>query len=287
MMYAKRLGKTKRAGYVLSLQRVINILMPLALLALLLVLLTIQAQPREVIPMAIEYPNLSVMDFGVMPAPLANLGTRSIGVWLKIDGTASGGHAILNGYVPPSGPSSDKWSFYYDDAGKLHFWFPAPGGNGWWYANKTMTVGTIYFVGVSYDKGSVANDPIFYDSTGPLTTIESSAPATTMPDDSAANLFSGGIYGYANLSMMTILDIQMANVIWTAAEFAELATGRCVRIMRGDVFHPLLYGAAGLPVFGGATLGAGNKVIDQISGVQGTPTGSPIGRAETYLSVCR
>ena len=49
------------------------------------------------------------------------------------------------------------------------------------------------------------------------------------------------------------------------------------------VFNPNLSAAAGIQAFNGATLAAGNTIRDPISGVDGVPSGSPVGIIDNSL----
>ena len=53
---------------------------------------------------------------------------------------------------------------------------------------------------------------------------------------------------------------------------------------KGLIFAPALYGAAGATV-DGDTLSGTDYIYDHISGAQGTPAGSPVFRADNYLTI--
>ena len=84
----------------------------------------------------------------------------------------------------------------------------------------------------------------------------------------------------------TCEDLRIYNRSLSSDEVAELYNSRCQRVvMDGLVFWPEMDGAAGLSSFDGATLSSANTIIDRISGVQGVPSGSPIGRGNTIQRI--
>jgi hypothetical protein len=75
------------------------------------------------------------------------------------------------------------------------------------------------------------------------------------------------------------------NRILTPAEILEAYESRkAIPSYNGLVFAPHLSAAAGLTTFDAATLAGSNVLRDFVTGAAGTPSGSPIGRADTYLT---
>lgn len=91
----------------------------------------------------------------------------------------------------------------------------------------------------------------------------------------------GGTQGHDGL----ISSVLLYNRILSATEIADAyASKLAIPTYRGLIFAPQLQGAAGLQVFDGATLGASNTIADIVTGTLGVPTGSPTGKADTYLN---
>jgi len=174
----------------------------------------------------------------------------------------------------------------YGNVNALYFFQTTTVQTGAWTSpqNSIAAGGEIAFA-ISYDKGSTSNDPIFYINGAPVATTEISAPTGSFTETNTANAIIGTINdgGYYTFDGI-IRDIRIYNRILTAAEIAQIysARGRD-NIRNGLVFCPFLNGAAGLQVFDGATLAAGNTIVDPCSGAVGVPAGNPVGVGETYL----
>jgi hypothetical protein len=120
-----------------------------------------------------------------------------------------------------------------------------------------------------------------------VTVNEWTAPSGTSVTYSGASLYLGKYPGADDLSMDgKYQDTRVYNRILSATEIAELYNSRCQRsVMDGLVFWPEMDGAKGISSFDGATLSSANTIIDRISGVQGVPSGSPIGRGNTIQRI--
>ena len=83
-----------------------------------------------------------------------------------------------------------------------------------------------------------------------------------------------------------IISVLVYNRILSASEILDAYNSRlAIPTYKGLVFAPLLVGAKGLQNFDGATLSASNLLIDEINGITGTPSGNPVGRADTLLTL--
>ena len=122
---------------------------------------------------------------------------------------------------------------------------------------------------------------IYLNGVSKTITVESGLPSV-----SPIFLFRIGYTDLFNSFYGRIQDIRGYNRILSASEIAELYNSRCQRVvMDGLVFWAPMDGAAGLSSFDGATLSSANTIIDRISGVQGVPSGSPIGRGNTIQRI--
>ena len=82
-----------------------------------------------------------------------------------------------------------------------------------------------------------------------------------------------------------IRDVRVYNRILAAGEILDLYNSKGAdHNDYGLVFHVPMISAAGLQTFGGGTLTNTSYVYDRISGLQGTPSGSPVGVADTILT---
>lgn len=179
--------------------------------------------------------------------------------------------------------------------GKIRFvshWSGVSGGHAAvWDSVETISAGNIGLACVSYDNSSENNNPVLYVNGNLSDITEVVSPAGTLMDYATDYTPSTKIgISYTNTSSDVQLDgvlykILVYDRILTAAEVAQMyvARGRD-NIRKGLVFCPMLYGAKGLQIFDGATLAAGNTIVDPCSGALGIPAGNPVGIVETYLS---
>jgi len=226
------------------------------------------------------------ISFGEVTA-LEGLGTRSICSWFKIESNTSFGH-LFNINTAISDDLTDGGYNILLPSGKIRFVPMWTGGAAAWDSDAALSTATEYLVCITYDSSSTANNPIFYVNGSSVTLTEIAAPSGTLIDKSTTTpitKFGNGVTGDSNTRFDGIIrDIRVYNRILTAAEAAQMysARGRD-NIRNGLVFCPFLKGAAGLQAFDGATLAAGNTIVDPCSGAVGVPAGSPVGVGETYL----
>ena len=144
---------------------------------------------------------------------------------------------------------------------------------------SSITTGAWHHVLFTLDRTDVANNPIIYINGTSVAVTETQTPTGAKVNETDDNLAYIGYEFDGKIS-----DVRIYNRILTAAEVAQIysARGRD-NIRSGLVFCPFLNGAAGLQAFDGATLAAGNTIVDPCSGAVGVPAGSPVGVGETYL----
>jgi hypothetical protein len=267
-----------------NFQRWFNVLITLELVILLFG--EWQYRNPEAKQMTIVNSRTSDIYFGAIPA-LDNLTTMTVVVWAKVSSFNSNPNNIdivaMKG-LPVS--STYGWYFAMGDTqdGHLRFYQRRATTVGSWKTNNgTISTGTMYLVAVTYDSSSTANDPIFYINGSASATTKSSTPAGAVSDDSAGHIDIGD-FSDTLTANATIPVFRIYNRILSVAEILSIYESRgCDNIYNGLVFAPVLYGAAGLQSFDGATITSSNKIVDPISGALGTAYGSPTGLAETYL----
>jgi len=137
---------------------------------------------------------------------------------------------------------------------------------------------------VAYDNSLTTNDPVIYINGVSQTVTETATPTGTSGSDASSYLVfsSAGVSGYEFYGKLE--QALIYNRILSAGEILDIHNSRkAIPDWRGLVFAPHLCGAAGVTPFNGAVLGTSNTIKDLVSGAAGAPTGSPIGRADTYL----
>ena len=154
---------------------------------------------------------------------------------------------------------------------------------GIWQTNEVLSLDTWYLLAVSYDESNINNDPVFYIN-GVAQSIDfEQAPIGSLQSDTSDSIYSP-LVGAATTPYGTVSGTRIFNRILTADEVLQIYNGRGRdNIHNGEVFCPFDKGAAGLQAFDGATLAAGNTIVDPCSGAVGVPAGSPVGVGETYL----
>ena len=190
---------------------------------------------------------------------------------------------FINGYGI-AGISINTNSSTQGGSGKLRF-EQIDNYYGKWFTNNTFPLNEYFNWAITHDNSSIDNDPIIY-----INSVDVAITEYNQPVDSGAYYINSDIIGSGNIDDTTITgklqDVRIYNRILSASEIAELYNSRCQRaVMDGLVFWPEMDGAAGLSSFDGATLSSANTIVDRISGVQGIPSGSPIGRGNTIQRI--
>lgn len=234
----------------------------------------------------IEFGSGTSLNCGLMPSGVANLTTMTIMARFKPT-TLQIHHSIVRVYDYPV--TVTGWELYYIGTGAtkyLRFYFPRATTTGDWIAAIDLgSDGKFHEVAVSYDASNVANDPVFYADGVALVTVESVAPVGAANNDSALNLWIGGLKNIVDLSNSIIGDVRICNRILAATEHANIAKGRRINCDGyGLKFSAPLDGGKGLQSFSGTALSSSNLLYDAVTGLALTPVGSPLGYADTELS---
>jgi hypothetical protein len=232
--------------------------------------------------MAVEY-NFSDAQYVSFGNVINGLTNKTVMAWIKpVSFTASFFHGI-GGKRSTADPGFSMGV----DPGSAFLWyhesFSVSAGN--WRTSTSITTGVSHLVGYTHD-GTTAAPAAYHDGVSVAVT-QVTAPSGTLSADSTKPLVIGN-YSHAAGGTKSIngpvLSFLVYSRILTAAEWADAYASRlAIPTYRGLVFAPSLIGGAGLTVFDGSTLVAGNTIADTISGAVGVPTGSPVGRGDTYL----
>ena len=219
------------------------------------------------------------------------LTTKSIFIRTVSDGDGSDGNDRILSKI--SSGDANGWSFGRNDSSegrpnRLFFFQTSTGSNGgiWESDNGEFNANTEYSIGVSMDIGNINNIPVFYIDGLPLGALdERIAPTGAFHTTDTEGLRVGQIGGFSFYNGK-VHEICIADVIWTADEFADMhKTPNGHRQQRGVIFYVLMNSASGLQVFDGSAITSSNKIVDLVNGIIGTATSSPLGVADTIVAV--
>lgn len=270
----------------MKFQRIFNILV-----VLVLCLLVFNGRPAEVVPMAISQNTAGQkIDFGNLAAT-GNLTAFSFGMWIyptSYDVAGGGEYPVIASQYAVSGENG--WALLIADDGTYSKTLVVNAGysgtNGAWVtnANAIPSLNAWYYVEIQFD---TTGDPRILVNGVSQTITETSTPTGTYNTAASYPLILGNINGASNTFAGTYTSPRIWNRIRTVAQSLVTYDARTMGDdLNGVVFAPVLYGAAGLQAYDGVALGTSNTLVDPYSGAVGVPTGSPVGSAETYLSVC-
>ena len=174
--------------------------------------------------------------------------------------------------LPAGGAAINKLFFYAD-------WSTTQGQ---WYSTSTISTGNRQLA-VTYSNSLAANVPVMYVDGQSVSVTTGQAASGTYRSGTSNSARLGSFLTGAPSVNGKILSFCFYNRILSSAEIADAYASRLViPTYRGLVFAPNLMGAAG-GVVDGASLAAGNTIVDQISGAYGVPNGSPVLRADVNL----
>jgi len=151
-------------------------------------------------------------------AAINSLTTLSISVWTKR--TGAGGSSLGRIVEKTTG----GWRLYnYDGAHKYEFNALRWATDGvWTFAHPAAD--EIHHIGITYDFGDIANDPIAYVDGSPVAVVETAAPAGALSADTS-NVYIGNSSSAARNWAGDLSEVAVWNRILTAGEIAMLADG--------------------------------------------------------------
>ncbi len=239
--------------------------------------------------MPVEWTNTSgqEINFGT-PTILDNIDQKTVSLWFNLDawGAASILHMLTSKDSGTAGWKIDLVNLGAGYVNRLRYVHEFSGDVGVWRSDQDeVSAGTIYHLAVTYDRTSTANDPLAYLDGALINFSELLTPTGTTADDSAVDFLLGEHQAAGQPFDGKMWDIRIYDSILPANLIADIFNKKSYRLNAPfPIFRPSLLGAAGLQVFDGASLGGTNYIIDDISGIQGTPANSPIGRDGTHLA---
>ena len=225
------------------------------------------------------------VDFGTGLA-VRNLANKTICAWINIESYTGLAYNSIFEAGRTGGAHDEFYGFSIHTGNYLSFAAYWNSASSYWDSAAGLSTGAWTHVCVTYSNSLTTNDPIFYINGAVSATTEIATPA------GAYETGTGGTVQISS-SLITkkfdglISDVRVYNRILSAAEILEMYNRRSMNDnINGLVFNPVMYGCAAAQSFDGATLAAANKIVDPYSGALGTPSGSPVGVGETYLTVC-
>lgn len=216
------------------------------------------------------------------PSLIQNMAERTIMGWINPSSINNGNGIASSGSLTPP---AEFWEVVLSN-NKLGFqagWT----FSGFWRSDTSISTDAWTHFAVTYDKSSVLNDPLIYINGDADLVTEVSSPSGTYLSGTGGSFYLGAsLTGGVNKSFVgKIACFYVIPRILSAAEIADAYNSRlAIPNYNGLVFAPNLVGAKGLQTFDGATLSSSNTMIDNISGAVGTPSGNPVGAADTYLT---
>lgn len=154
----------------------------------------------------------------------------------------------------------------------------------WVATNNVLTNGAMHHIAVTYDGALTTNDPTIYVNGSSIAITETSTPVGTFRSGTNTDMYlASAISG--NNPNGRLNSLLVYNRILSASEIADAyASKLSIPSYQGLVFAPDLCRGESVSAFDGAVLGSSNTLRDIITGAAGTPSGSPIGRGDAYLT---
>jgi hypothetical protein len=213
-----------------------------------------------------------VINYGYLPT-VSNQTARCDTAWIYISDWTGKAQSIIR--------LGGRYAFYTYDGGNLFYQRSHETTSAAYYSSGTMAAGAWYHVAVTRDEsgtGLAAAKLYINGVSQTITTL--SAPVGLPQSIEGAPLTIGNIYDNATPLNGLIKDVRIYNRILTAAEiaaiYAEGAGGTGVTsgmIFQGPVVH-----TGDLAYFTDHTLLSTDRLLDNIYGAIGKPSGSPITR---------
>ena len=233
--------------------------------------------------MAIEFSNTAQQRV-TFSSTVGALPQKSIVIWIDLESFGdTTNQASLLSRSHPSLPIS-WYTAIYTGSERFVLAVDASGLGGVWATNNNAVTTGNHLLVATYDGTSVANDPAFYIDGVSVAVNELQTPSGTVSTEANHDFILGGFYTTKSHDGKILLPATYNRII-TPAEVAGIWNSKGKLPRNGLVFCPYMIGAKGLQAFDGATLAAGNTIVDPCSGAVGVPNGDPIGVAESYLSL--
>lgn len=152
------------------------------------------------------------LDFG-SDASIDDYPAMTMCAWVRPDSAATDDLILGKPGAAAGGPN------FYCGNTRLRFYRPHATTDGDWNSGAgSLPTGALRHVAVTYDRGSVANDPIFYVDGVAQVTTEVAAPVGAVDADAASVLFSGEAGGGFNDLNGLLAHLVYHDAVLSAAE---------------------------------------------------------------------
>lgn len=208
-----------------------------------------------------------------------NLSTLTIALHLRRSASAWQGLVAKE-----SAGTGNSWSFQARPDDKVEFCWRWVTVNGFWSMNQALTNNINQHLAVSYDCGSVLNDPVFYLNGLLEANTEDSTPAGAEPDDSAIDLMIGALRAGGGFYFDGLMnDVRVFNRILSAEEVSLLAAGYCGPL-GGEALWLDMERAHLIRHWDGSTLVVNTNYLPDgsVNSNRGNPTNNPVARASSF-----
>lgn len=208
------------------------------------------------------------------------LSQKTVSIWIKHDDLTDDGTLFV---IHGTG-TNETFSLFFvaGSAQKLELAVQTSGVVGEWKTTSNVITNTAvwYMVSVSYDNGSLANDPVIYINGASVALTEAATPTGTIYTGTSADLYIGDYTATYNPNGQ-VADLRVYNTILSAADILAIYNAGAFSAAYDTnlVFHAPLTNAKNLggSDFNGYTLTSSTTLVDRINCAVGTPSGSPLG----------
>jgi hypothetical protein len=212
------------------------------------------------------------LDVGLIPH-IDNLAQRSDSFWIYAKAFPSEGDAYANIF------GTGMFNITVNPIGHVFILVWRSVSPGQWRSADQLSIGQWVHCVITIDNSSVANDPIIYIDGGSLGVAEIIAPSGTLSSQYGYLKYFGKA-DYVNTGLVGIIkDYRIYNRILSAGEvstlFSEGAGGTGVS-STGLLFQGPCVRTRDLTYYTGHTMTADDRLIDNIYGVTGSASGTPV-----------
>jgi len=232
-------------------------------------------------PMSVDMPGAgTVYVKWTAPAAVNGLSQKTVSIWIKHDDLTDDG-TLFDLF----GSGTNETFYLYFVAGsaqKIELAVSTSATAGTWRTtnNVVTDTGLWYMVTVTYNNGSLSNDPIFYINGASVAITETSTPTGTIDTGTSSDFYIGDPGATFNPNGR-VADLRVYNTILSAADILALYNAGAFSPSYDTnlVFHAPLTNAKNLggADFNGYTLTSSTTLVDRINCAVGTPSGSPLG----------
>lgn len=213
---------------------------------------------------------------------LANISSKTVSLWFLATGPGEGGTGDV---ISKDGGGVGVWYLYTSGGVKALYYHQFSGADGDWSANLLFSQNRWNHLLLSYVSTSSSNVPLFYINNSLSSLNTATSPTGVVDTDNAASLFIGSQNGGSETFQGQISEVAIWNTSLNTVELDLLSRSRLrgiplqIRPANLISYWPLDEAAEG------AVAATSEMFRDRSANSNnGTPTGNPVGRAESNLS---